>query len=53
MRAAATVLHAPCVLVLLSSQADISTGVNNILGGILFLFITEHVILLKYLRGFV
>lgn len=47
MRVAATV-HAPCVLVLLSSQADISAGVNSILGGILFLFKTVRVILLEY-----
>lgn len=37
MRVAATV-HAPCVLVLLSTQADFSTGVNNILAGIFFFF---------------
>lgn len=47
MRVAATV-HAPCVLGLLSSQVDFSAGVNNILGGILFLFKTVRVILLKY-----
>jgi len=32
----ATTVHAPCVFVLFSSEADFSTGVNNILGGILF-----------------
>lgn len=39
-------VHAPCVPALLSSQAD--TGVNNILGGILFLFKGARVNPLKY-----